>query len=119
MNRYVAEQVLRHVWEGGQDAVAPARLAALGELLSSHMQRRGRTMANPATDTVKQHLRANTDEALSAGAFGVPTCVVDGKLFWGLDGLPMLQAYLASDAWFDSPAWSSVATVPVGVSRSA
>jgi 2-hydroxychromene-2-carboxylate isomerase len=119
VNRYVAEQVLRHVWEGGQDAVAPARLAALGELLSSHMQRRGRTMANPATDTVKQHLRANTDEALSAGAFGVPTCVVDGKLFWGLDGLPMLQAYLASDAWFDSPAWSSVATVPVGVSRSA
>jgi 2-hydroxychromene-2-carboxylate isomerase len=118
-NRYVTEQVLRHVWEGGADAVAPDRLAALQATLASHMAQRGRELADPAGDAVKQQLRANTDEALSAGAFGVPTCVVDGKLFWGLDGLPMLKACLQGDAWFDGPSWNGVAEVPVGTRRSA
>ena len=118
-NRYVTEQVLRHVWEGGADAVAPDRLAALQATLASHMAQRGRELADPASDAVKQQLRANTEEALAAGAFGVPTCVVDGKLFWGLDGLPMLQAYLTGDAWFDGKGWTGVADVPVGTRRPA
>jgi 2-hydroxychromene-2-carboxylate isomerase len=118
-NRYVTEQVLRHVWEGGADAVAPERLAALQALLASHTAQRGRELADPAGDPVKQQLRNNTEEALAAGAFGVPTCVVDGKLFWGLDGLPMLKACLQGDAWFDGPGWNGVAEVPVGTRRSA
>ena len=40
---------------------------------------------------------------------------VDGKLFWGLDGLPMLRAYLSGDAWFDGPDWSAVAALPSGL----
>ena len=117
-NRYVTERVLRHVWEGGAEAVAPKRLATLQATLASDMAQRGRELADPASDAIKQQLRANTDEALAAGAFGVPTCVVDGKLFWGLDGLPMLQAYLTGDAWFDGKGWNGVADVPVGTRRS-
>jgi 2-hydroxychromene-2-carboxylate isomerase len=91
----------------------------LQALLASHMAQRGRELADPAGDPVKQQLRNNTEEALAAGAFGVPTCVVDGKLFWGLDGLPMLKACLQGDAWFDGPGWNGVAEVPVGTRRPA
>jgi hypothetical protein len=49
---------------------------------------------------VKARLKANTDEAIAQGLFGVPTFAVDDKLFWGFDALPMLRAYLAGDGWF-------------------
>jgi 2-hydroxychromene-2-carboxylate isomerase len=51
-------------------------------------------------------LKRNTDEALQLGVFGTPAYVVDGRLFWGFDGLAMLRAYLAGDAWFDGPQWA-------------
>ncbi len=92
-NRYVCETLLHHVWHGGLDANDPQRLTALREQLAPPLA--------PDDDTVKSRLRANTDEAIAAGAFGVPSCVVDGCLFWGLDSLPMLRAYLEGDAWFE------------------
>lgn len=116
-NRYTTEQVLRHVWAGGGDPQAPERLAALQATLAQHMAQRGRPLADPGSEAVKQQLRANTEEAIAAGAFGVPSFVVDGKLFWGLDGLPLLRACLQGDAWFDGPGWHGVADVKVGVSR--
>ena len=48
--------------------------------------------------------------------FGVPSFVVDGKVFWGFDALPMLRAYLEGDAWFDAQ-WTASANRPVGISR--
>jgi len=68
---------------------------------------------------VRQRLRANTDEALAAGLFGVPTITVDGRVFWGQDALPMLRAWLDGDAWFDGPEWDAAARRPAGVVRSA
>jgi 2-hydroxychromene-2-carboxylate isomerase len=116
-NRFTTEQVLRHVWEGGADAVAPERLAALEASLQSHMAQRGHGWVDPNGDAVKQQLRANTEEALAAGVFGVPTLVADNKLFWGVDSLPMLRACLGEDPWFDGPGWHGVANVAVGISR--
>ena len=63
----------------------------------------------------KALLRANTDEASARGVFGVPAFEVDGRLFWGLDSLPMLRAYLDGDAWFDGPAWDAAPAVPSGL----
>lgn len=96
-NRYVCETIFRHVWRGGADAADPARLAQLAAQLSPRR--------DPASDAVKAQLKANTDEAIARGVFGVPTMLVDGRLFWGFDGLPMLRRYLDNDPWFDSPAW--------------
>lgn len=92
-NRYVCETLLHHVWHGGLDANDAQRLMALREQLAPSLA--------PDDDAVKSRLRTNTDEAIAAGAFGVPSCVVDGRLFWGLDSLPMLRAYLEGDAWFE------------------
>jgi len=42
----------------------------------------------------EQRLAETAEEARSAGAFGVPTFVVDGKRFWGNDRLVLLRHYL-------------------------
>jgi 2-hydroxychromene-2-carboxylate isomerase len=108
-NRHVCEQVFRHVWQAeGQDAVDPARLASLSATLAPT-----RDLADPA---VKAELKANTDEAIAAGVFGVPTFAVDGKLFWGLDALPMLRAWLEGDAWFGAN-WNRPEQMPAGIVR--
>ena len=116
-NRYVTEQLFHHVWHGGAEATDPARLAALQALLQDHMAQRQRAWVGPDSDTVKQRLRANTDAALAAGVFGVPTLEHGGRLFWGQDALPMLRACLEGHAWFDGPDWAAAATLPAGVRR--
>ena len=109
-NRLAVEQVMRHVWEGeGADANAPERLAALRAQMALHRE--------PDSDAVKAALRQATDEALALAVFGVPTVEVDGRLFWGLDALPMLAAYLKGDAWFDGPDWDSAGAARPGVIR--
>jgi len=117
VNRYVAEQVLRHVWEGGADALAPERLQALEAHLADHMQQRGRELTDPNGAGTKELLRNNTQEAIAAGAFGVPAMVVDGKLFWGLDSLPMLRAYLQGDDWFNGPEWAQAGARPSALTQ--
>ena len=116
-NRYVTEQLFHHVWHGGTEATDPARLAALEALLQDHMAQRQKPWVAPDSDTVKQRLRANTDAALAAGVFGVPTLACGGHLFWGQDALPMLRAFLDGDAWFDGPDWAAAAALPAGVRR--
>lgn len=108
-SRYVCEQVFRHVWCSGEDAVDVQRLTAL----VAHLQP-GR---EPASPQVKQDLQAHTQEAIEHGLFGVPSCVVDDKVFWGQDALPMLRAYLLGDDWFEGPDWNAVQTLAVGVRR--
>ena len=89
-NRYVCETIFRHVWQGGGDAADAQRLQALTTQLAPEL--------DPGSETVKAQLRENTEQAIAQGVFGVPTFEVDGKLFWGLDALPMLAAYLGGDA---------------------
>lgn len=111
VNRFVAGTVLRHVWQGGHDALDPERLAALTAELAEQ--------ARPGQDVnsaePKALLRSNTEAAQAAGVFGVPAFVVDGKVFWGLDALPMLRAYLAGDAWFNGPDWDTAPRTPSGL----
>lgn len=117
VNRYVAEQVFRHVWRGGSDPLETDRLDPLQGLLQEHARARGRAWLPPESEAVKQRLRANTDEALALGVFGVPTFVMGQKLFWGLDALPMLRACVEADPWFSSGRWEAISTLPVGVRR--
>ena len=108
-NRFVCEQVFRHVWCSGEDAADADRLA----VLAAHLKP-ARGLADAA---VKQDLQRHTDEALQLGLFGVPSFVVDDKVFWGQDALPMLRAYLTGDAWFEGPDWNAVQSTAVGVRR--
>jgi 2-hydroxychromene-2-carboxylate isomerase len=109
VNRHVAEAVFRHVWRGGADAADAQRLQ---ELAAQLQPRR-----DPAGEDVKSELKANTDAAVARGLFGVPTCEVDGRMFWGFDGLPMLREYLQGGEWFASGAWEQATAVATGQGR--
>ena len=106
-NRFACETIFHHVWRGGAEAADPARLQVLVGILQPMREVDG--------DDVKAQLRRNTDEAIALGVFGVPAFVVDDRLFWGLDSLPMLSAYLHGDAWFEGPDWDAGINTRLGL----
>ncbi len=108
-NRYVCEVIFKHAWVGGADAADANRLQDLAQRLAPRL--------DVNSPEVKDLLKANTDEAIQNGVFGVPTLRVDGKNFWGLDALPMLRDYLDGHAWFQTEAWASAVSTPVGQVR--
>jgi 2-hydroxychromene-2-carboxylate isomerase len=108
-NRRVVEAVFRHVWIGGADANDPARLAALRETLAP--------ARDPDGAEVKAELRAQTEAAIAAGIFGVPTVECEGRHFWGLDALPMLRDAITGGAWFQGSAWDDEGAARAGVAR--
>jgi len=87
----------------------PARLTALVAELSPRL--------DPASEPVKAALKDASTRGIASGVFGVPTIEVDGRLFWGVDGLAMLASYLRSDSWFDGPAWDSEGAPRAGLVR--
>lgn len=51
-------------------------------------------LAEAQSETVKARLRSNTEAAIAAGVFGVPTLIARGELFWGFDDLEHLESFL-------------------------
>jgi 2-hydroxychromene-2-carboxylate isomerase len=72
-----------------------------------------------ASDGVKAQLRENGQEAIRDGVFGVPTFVVDGHLFWGVDATGLLREYLDHPQLFDAPAMQLLASIPIAATRKA
>jgi len=112
-NRRACEAVLRHIWNGGFDANDASRMASLAQQLARELEPR----IAPDDASVKQALKDSTAEALARGVFGVPTIEVDGRLFWGLDALPMIAGHLRGERWFFGPAWADEGAPRVGVQR--
>ena len=108
-NRRIVQTLFDFVWQGGADASDPERLARLAAELAP--------VRDPAGPEVKAALRAGTDEAIGRGVFGVPSFELDGRLFWGLDALPMLADALAGGAWFQGPDWEREGAPRAGVRR--
>lgn len=109
-NRRVVEAVLAHVWQGGADALDPARMPALVAALAPQR--------DPGGEEVKAELRTLTEEAKARGVFGVPSFELDdGRLFWGLDSLPMLRDAMRGEPWFDGPAWAREGAPREGLRR--
>jgi 2-hydroxychromene-2-carboxylate isomerase len=66
---------------------------------------------------VKERLRQNTKEAISAGVFGVPSFVARGELFWGDDATDMLLDFINNPALFEDPEMVRLSNMPMGVRR--
>jgi 2-hydroxychromene-2-carboxylate isomerase len=111
-NRHQVETVFRHVWHGGGDPLDGPRVLALQAALGGGAA----GLSLPSPEAVKARLKSLTDEALEKGIFGVPTLEWRGRLFWGLDALPMLRSALGGDPWFDQ-AWDHAARPVPGIRR--
>lgn len=86
------DALFRATWVEGKDVsradvvTAVATAAGLdGAAIAAGMQ----------SDAVKRRLRGETDAAIDALVFGVPTVIVDGELFWGFDDFAHLELCLA------------------------
>lgn len=110
----VVSAVFDALFTTGEDPEDGRRVTRLGQVLG---------LADPdaaiGSPAVRQALRANTDAALAAGVFGVPTVIVDDQLFWGFDSLPMLRDWLAGDRRWPDPGIDDAARIPMGSVRAA
>jgi 2-hydroxychromene-2-carboxylate isomerase len=104
------QRLFRFVWaEGNSHDDANAWHALLDEF--------GIAEADLASDPVKARLRQNTDAAIEAGIFGVPSFVVDGEVFWGFDALEFLNDYLQDPNLLQTPGMRAIDAMPDGVQR--
>jgi 2-hydroxychromene-2-carboxylate isomerase len=66
---------------------------------------------------VKRQLRQNTEEAIAAGVFGVPSLIADGHLFWGFDATDMYLDYQGSPNFYADLDLQSIDDIPEAASR--
>ncbi|TDR48902.1 2-hydroxychromene-2-carboxylate isomerase [Tahibacter aquaticus] len=106
------EKIFVHIWQEGKAADSVDALRDLGRQL-------GLDDLDTAlgSDAVKQAVRANTDAALAAGVFGVPTLRLDEQLFWGDDATGMALDYLADPNCFNAGEYARISTLPQAVQR--
>ena len=71
-----------------------------------------------SSNKVKNALRHNTERAVAAGIYGVPTFAIDGELFWGFDRTDMLLEYLNNPAMMQAPEMQRLTHVPKAAERS-
>ena len=104
--------IFHHIWGTGHDGQDPASLRALATALG--VDDLTGWIGDPA---VKQRLRANTDEAIRRGVFGVPTFALGDELFWGEDVTEMMLDYLADPELFRRGDLARLGTLPVAAER--
>lgn len=90
----VIDAIYRAGWSHGADLGDPAQISAAlsragldGEAL----------VARAGEPDAKEALKAETSAAIARGIFGVPTCDVDGELFWGNDRLEYVAMRLRGE----------------------
>jgi 2-hydroxychromene-2-carboxylate isomerase len=96
------------VWAAGKDVSDPAVVAAVASAAGLDGDA---AVAEAATAPAKQRLLDETAAAIAAGAFGVPTLLLEGELFWGYDDFEWLERRLRGEDRFDDElvrAWEAV-----------
>jgi 2-hydroxychromene-2-carboxylate isomerase len=74
-------------------------------------------VAAASAPAAKDALRRQTDAAIAAGVFGVPTLIVDGELFWGSDALGDLERFVRGEDPLDHAALDRWSALPAAAQR--
>lgn len=85
------DRLFQSTWGGGPGVMDPAVVAAIAESVGLDGEK---AVAEANLPAAKEQIRQNTEAALKAGAFGVPTLLIGTELFWGLDAFPDVEDYL-------------------------
>jgi 2-hydroxychromene-2-carboxylate isomerase len=106
------EAIFAHLWRDGRAGTTAEELAGVGRAL-------GVADVAAAIDAaeVKAQLRRNTEAAIAAGVFGVPTLTVGNERFWGNDASPLIDEWFADPARFDGVEYRRIAALPIGIER--
>ncbi len=83
----LAKALFHAYWVDDEDV---ADKAVLGRIATSSGLDAAAIVGAIDAQETKDVLRANTDEAVSRGAFGAPAMFYEGELFWGNDRLTLL-----------------------------
>ncbi|MBW2244468.1 MAG: 2-hydroxychromene-2-carboxylate isomerase [Deltaproteobacteria bacterium] len=87
-----ARATFERYWGAGEDISQQEVLASIAEEVGLDP---GDFLEAIATPSIKDRLRANTDELIERGGFGSPTMFVGGNdMFFGNDRLPLVRAAL-------------------------
>lgn len=109
----VIHSVFDFIFRDGRDVGDPAEWQALTRALG--VSNADELIAAPA---VKQRLIDNTNQAIAAGVFGVPTFECNGELFWGGDTIEWMKEFLSAPALFSSSEMRRLEALPMGAERS-
>ncbi len=105
--------IFEHVWMHGLAGDNAASLAGIArELGVADIE------IAIAAAAVREQLRANTEEAIAAGVFGVPTIRLGDRLVWGNDATPMFEKMLTDPGHFDGGEYARFASLPSALERS-
>ena len=112
--RALIDGLYKETWGGGRGVTDPAVVA---EVATAAGLDGAHALEEAQQQSAKDRVRQATDQALAAGAFGVPTMLAGSELFWGLDSFPHLERYLAGDDPIDMSALLRWADLPAQAIR--
>jgi 2-hydroxychromene-2-carboxylate isomerase len=104
--------LFEHLWKEGHAGDDAESLIEIGRTLGIE-----NVAVAIAREDVKAALRANTEAAIAAGVFGVPTLRIGGEIFWGNDATSLMEDWLDDKARFDAPEYRRIATLPHAIER--
>ena len=104
--------IFEHIWKDGRAGDDAESLADIGRALGI-----GDVAAATSREDVKTALRTNTEAAIAAGVFGVPTLRIGGELFWGNDATALVEEWLDKPSRFDAPEYRRIAALPRAIER--
>ena len=94
LQRRIIDALFEATWGGGPGVGDPETVRAVldraGVDASAAVDAAG-------SDAAKARLRRDTEAAVAAGVFGVPTMIADGELFWGDDSIGDLDRFLRGE----------------------
>lgn len=105
-------EAFRLIWGQGRDGNDPAVLAEVAAAAGDPA-----ALDRIGDQPVKDRLRQTTEEAVAAGIFGVPSLLIDGEVFWGVDAMAMARDYLVAPERFLTGEMARISSLPVGVRR--
>ena len=103
----IVERAFKFVWLEGKDPNLAWSKFCLYLGLSADT-------AIPSSPEVKENLILNTNQAQRDGAFGVPSLVVNGQCFWGVDTIDWTLDFLMHPKMFDELAYQNAKHMPNG-----
>ena len=105
--RRLIDALFENTWVNGAGVETPEAVAAAASRAGLDGEALVRAALTPES---KERLKGATADAVAHGVFGVPTVLVDGEIFWGTDGLELVEGFLRGEdpvpkdlSWADRP----------------